>query len=255
MSDGGLLLLFICMFLTVVVAPWSLYFHVSRRTLGSSKENRKAVTENKKEIKEKEDERGKESREALESFRNLSEGARRLLSVYDDRTETGYYQNLAYQDIPHSYIMNYMNNPLKAWAQLDLSTMRMRNKHPHVFSPEEREAEALSTERLTMESNVRDFDLSEITDSEWDLIVKKYMDFMNKFQSTELKAIEAASKAQNRSEKMVKHIGYVEEALAEARQLGVSENNDADEWDSEFEQLESSAKLSHRGKVRRFLKR
>lgn len=181
-------------------------------------------------------EKRKENKEIADEFGGMSIGAKAFLSYRNPFSETGYYGNVPFRVIlgNNGFLSRYSDSPLKSWAERDYKHIRNRKSDSSFDYSSKFLAEK---KRVADYSRNLNFDLSEITDSEWKLIIHRYVQHMETLFAQEEQEIKGLSNLRKNSEHVLKKLDYIDGVWKEIRQLEADGNNDsisADSWDSEF---------------------
>lgn len=174
-----------------------------------------------------------ESHSKVEEFYSMSSGARHLLSIRDPFSPTGYFKGI-HRDHAEDFSCSYYS-PLEVWAEDDYAhsegnLVRIREKE----SP-------LGTERLLDLANAECFDLSEITDDEWDLIIQRYLLHVEKLHKTKVKVDSVLPKVSEQTKMGLDHLIKSEEAEREVSSDAAYENDPKSSWEHRFSELDDIA--------------
>lgn len=190
-----------------------------------------------------------------EQYTSLSRGAKFLLGAYDSGSETGYYGGMKERDMTKVYKkdLNLASTLLdsdttgfygyiKKFAKEDGEIVKdWVDRGNHLTPPI---VSVLKESRLRGIAKRHGFNLNDITDYEWDMIVKRYCDEMRAIQSKELgikSRLESARVRNERSLKLLPHEskGYAEVTgdISPPANPWASEDN---AWDRAYDQMEDN---------------
>lgn len=172
-------------------------------------------------------------------FRLLSEGAKAFLGLVDStNSETGFYEGMAAKDARKCntfYIENYYTGAAELLADKDfqeLSALIEAGEDVHDFKNS-----LLDKEVLKVIESEYDFDLTEITADEWDMIVERYVNTINQLRIRDLEIQSQLSGVVSRNEKTFKKIEHVNEAYQELKLTLTESTQEKKSWDDVFEQI------------------